>query len=253
MRLSIGDCKSRLIEVIIVLINYGKKRDVRSFLTRALHSIVESAIRNISGGLGQRIRYFYYKLRFRSCGKNVRIDEGVIIQNPESIEIGNDVWILPYTILTGRGSVPIGHNRRIRYRGGISGSKSCENVLLKIGDQTSIGAYNIIHGYGGLTMGNKVTTSAKVAIYSFSHAPNDPSCPETVTYANSMVKDAPIACIVSPIVLEDGVWVGLGAAIFAGRIGKNTFISSHSIVVGDLEENGYASGNPAKIVKKRFL
>ena len=70
-----------------------------------IFSIIESLIRNISGGLGQRIRYFYYKNRFKHCGSNVKIDEGVIFQNPENINIGNNVWFLPYSIITAR---PIG-------------------------------------------------------------------------------------------------------------------------------------------------
>lgn len=223
-------------------------------MIRVFNSVIESLIRNISGGLGQRIRYLYYSRRFRSCGNNVRIDEGVIIQNPDSIEIGNDVWMLPYSILTGRGIDSIPSNRILRSRNSESvpahGSGDC---LLKIGNQTSIGAFNILHGYGGLNIGNRVTTSARVSIYSFSHAPNDRENPDVVTYANSMVNDAPVACIVSPIVIEDGVWLGLGASVFAGRIGENSFVSAHSIVTGDLEPNSYATGSPAKKLKERFV
>ncbi len=220
-------------------------------LMRVLLALLESIIRNISGGIGQRIRYVYYSRRLRSCGRNVRIDEGVIIQNPESIEIGSDVWLLPYSVLTGRGSDPIGANRTIRYKA--DHSAVAETVpLLKIGSKTSIGAYNIIHGYGGLSIGSRVTTSARVSIYSFSHAPTDHKNPMIVTYANSMVNDAPVACIVSPIVLEDGVWLGLGTAVFAGVIGKDTFVATYSVVTGDLERNSYAIGHPARRIKDRF-
>ena len=65
-------------------------------------SILESLIRNISGGLGQRIRYSYYKNRFNWCGTNVKIDEGVIFQNPENIRVGSNVWFLPYSIITAK-------------------------------------------------------------------------------------------------------------------------------------------------------
>lgn len=218
---------------------------------RVIHSVMESCIRNISGGLGQRIRYFYYSGRLKSCGRNVRIDEGVIIQNPESIEIGNNVWILPYTILTGRGSDPIERNRSVRRKAGVIRDEG-ELPFLKIGDQTSIGAYNIIQGYGGLSIGNRVTTSARVSIYSFSHVPTDRDNPEVITYANSMVNDAPVACIESPIILENGVWLGLGTSIFSGRIGENTFVAAHSVITGDLESNSYAAGNPARRIKQRF-
>ena len=41
---------------------------------------VESLIRNISGRIGTVLRRKYYTKRFAQCGKNLVIDEGVIIQ-----------------------------------------------------------------------------------------------------------------------------------------------------------------------------
>jgi acetyltransferase-like isoleucine patch superfamily enzyme len=221
---------------------------------RVVLSIVESLIRPIGGGVGQRLRYLYYSRRFHACGSNVRIDEGVIIQNPESIEVGNDVWFLSYSVITGRGQDAIPANRVLRVRGaeGRAETRTPTDAMLRIGDQTSIGLYNIIHGYGGLTIGKRVTTSARVSVYSFSHVPNDTSDPGLITYANSMVRDAPVACIVSPITLEDGVWLGLGSVVFGGTIGANSFVAAQSVVIGDLEPNSYAAGNPATRVRARF-
>ena len=71
-------------------------------LKNIIFSIVELLIINIPGGLGQRVRYAYYSRRFAMCGKNVRIDIGVIFQNPENIYIGDDVWFLPYSIITAK-------------------------------------------------------------------------------------------------------------------------------------------------------
>ncbi len=58
-----------------------------------IDDLIRTVITNISGNVGRKIRYLYYSKRFKKCGKNVLIDEGVIIQNPEWISIGNDVWI----------------------------------------------------------------------------------------------------------------------------------------------------------------
>jgi acetyltransferase-like isoleucine patch superfamily enzyme len=223
-------------------------------IRNAFFSSMESLIRNIAGGLGQRIRYLYYSRRFRKCGRRVKIDEGVIFQNPESIVVGNDVWFLPYSIITGRGREPIPNSRIVVSRAPNPSPDldNSEDVLLSIGDQTSIGAYNILHGYGGLTIGCRVTTSARVSIYSFSHIPSDPSSPSTITYANSMVKDAPIACIVSPITLHDGVWLGLGVTVFGGELQQNCFVEANSVVTGNLAENSYARGQPAVRIRARF-
>ena len=53
-----------------------------------LHTFLSWLIANIPGGIGQKVRFFYWKYKFLSCGKNVRIDQGVIFHNPENIIIG---------------------------------------------------------------------------------------------------------------------------------------------------------------------
>ena len=219
-------------------------------LQKIIFPIIESCIRNISGGIGQRIRYQYYKRRFKSCGVNVKIDEGVIFQTPENIEIGSHVWFLPFSIITAR---PFHTNleNKLIYK---KENKSFDIDIgsIKIGNEVSIGAYNIIQGMGGIIINNKVTTSARVSIYSFSHYPFDKNDLTKVTYANSMVKSKSVSCIESPVVLKEGVWLGLNVIVFGGTVGKNCFVVTNSVVIDDLGENSYAVGNPAKKIKNRF-
>ena len=216
-----------------------------------IYALIESTIRNVAGGLGQRIRLIYYSKRLKACGINVKISEGVIIENPQNIEIGNDVWILPYSILTGPSDIPIPKERLI-FNTDNQQIKDFEKKPMKIGDQCSIGAYNIIHGYGGIIIGEKVTTSARVSIYSFSHLPYAPTSRDVVTYANAMVKNSPIACIVSPINIADGAWLGLGVTVFAGEIEENSFVTANSVVIGNVDANSIYAGNPAKYLRPRF-
>jgi acetyltransferase-like isoleucine patch superfamily enzyme len=229
-----------------------KRKSFFAYGRAAFYSVVETLLRNVSGGLGQRLRYLYYSRRFHSCGKDVKIDEGVIFVNPEGIAVGNKVWFLPYSMITGRGHDVIPAERIVVHRGGVGVEAALGAVTVRIGDQTSIGAYNILHGYGGLIIGNRVTTSARVSLYSFSHIPNDPERPNLITYANSMVDDAPVACISSPITVQDGVWLGLNVAVFGGAIGTNAFVEANSIVMHDIPPNAWASGQPASVKKQRF-
>ncbi len=67
-----------------------------------------------------------------------------------------------------------------------------------------------------------------------------------------MVKDGIIAYISSPIVIEENVWLALNSIVLGGYIERNSFITSNSIVIHDISENSYASGNPAKRIKERF-
>lgn len=218
--------------------------------TRAAAAVVESCIRNIGGGIGQRIRARYWSARFAACGRNLKIDEGVIFQNPENIAIGDDVWFLPYSMVT---AMPKGHQVKDRILKEVPNPRySGGPGAIRIGNQVAIGAYNILQGYGGLEIGDRCTTSARVSVYSFSHFPYDEADPGKITYANSMAADMPVSCVRSPIVLEEGVWLGLGVTVFGGTIGRNSFVTSGSTVIKDLEENSYAGGNPARKLKNRF-
>ena len=219
-------------------------------LKKIVYPLIESCIRNISGGIGQRIRYQYYKGRFKSCGVNVKIDEGVIFQTPENIDIGSHVWFLPFSIISARPSYTKLENKLIYKKE--NSSFDIEKGSIKIGNEVSIGAYNIIQGMGGIIINNKVTTSARVSIYSFSHYPFDRNDLTKVTYANSMVKSNSVSCIESPVVLKEGVWLGLNVIVFGGTVGKNSFVVTNSVVIDDLGENSYAVGNPAKRIKNRF-
>lgn len=222
-------------------------------VARALRMFFEGLIRNIGGRLGWWLRYQYYSRVLSSCGKNVRIDEGVFFYNPENISIGSNVWISPYTIITSRSAFDIDpeSNRILKKRN----NPTFKGVLGKvtIGNNVSIGAYNIIQGWGGLVISDCFTSSARVSIYSFSHYPCDDNNPEKVTFANPMVDEKEdISCIQSPVMLERNVWLGLNVIVFGGTIGENTFVSTGSVVMSDLPENSYAAGTPAKTIKPRF-
>ena len=64
--------------------------------------------------------------------------------------------------------------------------------------------------------------------------------------------DGPISCIKSPIVIDEGVWLGLSVSIFGGKIGKNSFISSFTTVNSNFDSNLIIKGNPASEDSKRF-
>jgi len=62
------------------------------------------------GRFSQRLRYEVYKRLCKRIGINVVIKEGVYIKEPENIEIGNNVSIQEYCLLSGYGGLIIGDN-----------------------------------------------------------------------------------------------------------------------------------------------
>lgn len=215
---------------------------------KAFGDILRFFITYMPGPTGRKLRYYYWRKRFKKCGKNVVIDEGVIIQGAEYISIGDNVWIDKYCVLMA-GPVKFNNNsvvKRIENK-----DFKFEEGELIIGNGVHIGIGNIIQAHGGIYIGNNVTTSAGVKMYSLSNYPYDENDLKTITYANCMATGK-ISYIMSPIVIEDGVWIALNCIVLGGTIGKNSFISSNSIVYKDIPENSYASGNPARKIKDRF-
>jgi len=56
--------------------------------------------------------------------------------------------------------------------------------------------------------------------------------------------------IFSPIVIENGVWIGAKAVISAGvRVGEGAVVSAGSFVNKDVAPNTVVAGSPAKVIK----
>lgn len=55
------------------------------------------------------------------------------------------------------------------------------------------------------------------------------------------------------IVVEDDVWIGMGAMVLSGvRVGKGSVIAAGSVVTKSIPPYSIVAGNPARIIKKRF-
>ena len=202
--------------------------------------IVETLIRNISGRIGTVLRRKYYTKRFAQCGKNLVIDEGVIIQGAKDIFIGDNVWIDKYCILMAgkvdipREQVKIKQNKNYEYMDG----------ELHIGTNVHIAPQCIIQAHGGVSIGNDFTASAGSKIYSLS---NDVQNCKFGTYTQREIN-----YIKSPIVIKDNVWIGVNTLVLAGTIENDSFVTPNSVVITNIKENSFAGGNPAKIIKDRF-
>lgn len=116
---------------------------------------------------------------------------------------------------------------------------------LHIGSNVHIAPQCIIQAHGGVSIGNYFTASAGSKIYSLSNDVR--KCKHGTQFSNE------IWYILAPICIEDNVWLGLNTIVLSGTIKKNSFIAPNSVVMTDIEENSFASGNPAKKIKDRFI
>ncbi len=93
----------------------------------------------------------------------------------------------------------------------------------------------------GISLGSDVSIAHGVTIMATSHNYSDIGIP---------IKDQGIH--ISPVVIEDNVWIGAKATILAGvTIKSGCIIGANAVVTHDTEENGVYVGVPARRIKSR--
>lgn len=107
-------------------------------------------------------------------------------------------------------NISIGNNCALNY-----------GVLLEAGEKITIGNNTIISAY------SQIHTS----------------------FLNYHIK--PYKHIRKPVIIGDNVWITSGVIINAGvKIGDNVVIGANSVVLSDLEDNGFYAGCPAILKRK---
>jgi acetyltransferase-like isoleucine patch superfamily enzyme len=153
----------------------------------------------------------------KKTGNDMRISSGISFIHPESIEVGDGVFIGQQTIIQGRkdGVCKIGNK-------------------VWIGPQSYFDARNlIIEDNVGWGPGAKVLGSQHSGI---------------------PVGDAVISTdlIIKPVVIRKNCDIGVNVTILPGvTIGEGSIIGAGAVVTTDIESYAIAAGIPAKIIRKR--
>ncbi len=162
------------------------------------------------------------KIGFRSVGTNVQISERASFYGVENIQIGNNVRIDDFCLISA----------------GFGGVHLCNYI--------HIAAYSSIIGGGAVLLKDFCNISSRVSIYSSNDdysgiAMTNPTVP--VQYRNVNVKD---------VVLGKHVIVGSGAIILPGVTAQDCVaIGALSLVKGNCAEFGIYAGIPAKKIGER--
>ncbi len=219
------------------------------FLLKSFYELISFPIFYLPGPLGYKLRYNYYRKKMKYLGENVKIDVGVSIINPEYISIGSNTWIDKHVILLA--GKPIVGERKI-YRKTNNDYTGEEGELI-IANDIHIAPFTIISGMGGTYIGGGVAAGSK--IYSLSHHyRNLLDLSDNYDYNfSSMSPQKEQALISGPVVLESNSAIGLNSVLLPGvTIGKNSWIGAGSVVHKNIPSNVIASGNPAKVITKKF-
>lgn len=112
---------------------------------------------------------------------------------------------------------------------------------LTIGANVSIGKSAMLVCIGGVTIGSQVMVAHGAQIISAGHRIPEPG--ESMRFSGLDV---------SPIVIEDDVWIGAGAIVLPGvTIGRGAVVAAGAVVTKDVEPLSIVAGVPAAVIRYR--
>lgn len=182
-----------------------------------------SFLRNYPGGIGIKLREFFYKRRLATMGRCVIIDEGVRIDDPQRISISDFVWVdKNVQLFAGWGTISIG--RRVHI---------AENVL--------------ISGAGHVTIGDYAAIARGASIYSHSEA-----IVGGKRLSGPMIPERQKGMKTAPIDIGKDALVGVNAVILPGvTIGEGAVVGANSMVNRNVKDWEIVFGTPARRVAMR--
>jgi acetyltransferase-like isoleucine patch superfamily enzyme len=156
---------------------------------------------------------------FARLGAGVILEPGVLVFHPETIELGDDVYVGHQAILKGY------HKGR-----------------MVIGARSWIGQQAFLHSAGGITVGVRVGIAPGVKILTSRHElPDDATAP---------IMDG--ALRFAPVVLGDGCDVGVGAVVLPGvTVGRGAQVGAGAVVTHDVPDGAIVAGVPARVIGTR--
>jgi len=168
------------------------------------------------GKLGDFLTTGLWRRNLGKVGKGVKLQLGISIRYPNNISLSDHVSVGRHVEI----STELNSSRCVIGRS----SQVNKNVKLDYS--------------GGLIIGSGVVISECSTIYTHSHS-NDP-------------KSIPVK---TPLIIEDGVWIGGHVMVMegVGRIGRGAMIAAGSVVTKEVPVGTIVAGIPAKAIRKRNI
>jgi lipopolysaccharide O-acetyltransferase len=119
--------------------------------------------------------------------------------------------------------------------------EAVDDVVVTIGDGTSIAGSCVLSGVRSVRLGKKVLLARNVYIADHMHAFDDS--------ARAVLEQG--VTRVGPVEIGDGAWLGQNVVVGPGvRIGRSAVIGANSVVLDDVPDHAVAVGAPARVLDR---
>lgn len=176
-----------------------------------------SRYRSEEGSFESQLRRVIFRAMCKTAGHALQIGPDVVLKHPETIEIGNSVFVGAQTMIQGRfdGTCRIGNH-------------------VWIGPHSYFDARNLVlEDYVGWGPGAKVLGS--------SHTGEPIDIPIIATELN-----------IAPVVIGYGSDIGTNATILPGvRVGPHCIVGAGAVVTQNVPEYSVVAGVPARVIRRR--
>ncbi len=195
----------------------------------------------VPGLLGIGIRGIGYRLILHMDGM-AAIESGVRLRHARNIRLGRGVYLdqgvylhaTPGGIEIGDGTT-IMHNTELH----VFNFRDLPHAYIRIGRDTFVGESVVIRGQGGVTIGDSVLIAPHAKILAVDH---------TFTDITRPVLEQGITG--EGIIVEDGAWIGAGAAVLDGvRVARGAVVGANAVVTRDVPPHTLVVGSPARVVR----
>lgn len=195
-----------------------------SFLFNELSAYYDSLLCFFPGKTGSYLRYIFFKRRFRSCGNNIEISQGVFFKGFENIDLGSNISFGIF-------------NK-------IFAESQTKEAKIKIGNNVSLNSNVMINAdvKGKIIIEDNVIVGPNVVIRASGHKYNNVEIPIREQGHHKGL-----------IVIKNGAWIGANVVILPNAtVNDGAIVGAGAVVTKDVGEFEIAGGVPAKTIGSRL-